>query len=597
MNVVIFGATQSGKSTLAGYIASFAQSDVEFNHIVLRNKRYIEDMEIGGFKDEMAYISFVSMDRDELRRNVHKDTIGTTKRIHRKRIISKGSECEQAQKLILIDTPGVRGCAEGRYTGIFEGDVGICLLSAADLMEYAECVRSGWEGVGKKKKILYDKKLFDAIRFWCIYKGCDSLVIAISKVDTLEYDPSGIQQLCDLVSGVLKEYEIPMIPIVPIAVCLKGTPGNYVRYGHNIFLSDKDNKTGALMSQAFKKARAVEDTNRGSTEKSMDPKKILASVNRLCKIKNGPGYALRVKILSGTISRDSKLIIGPVRTKADEKVLLTGSIKSLKEEGDVKMIEQLTAGTIGGIAFFDVRADEEARSLSSFTNTKRQDITNFRMLKTTILTDDVVKTGDMVELNVADEELNESARLAIKNILPKDTIQFLWFGKKLLGDVISLHKEHGYWYLSLYNVNQNYRKANGPFMIPMTNENSMLDIECPVILQLPRWYSRNKKQRSLTTFVDFSLKDLHTVNWPTKYILKLIIEGECSYHQEEIEAILEMSVKIGSDSYTIEKSVKTEKDLRNALRILRKFIRDEGICKYALYFEKSLNQNNSPNKQ
>lgn len=593
MNVVIFGATQCGKSTLAGYIASSTQSDAEFNQTVLRNKRYIEDMEIGGFKDEMAYISFVSMDRDELRRSAHQDTIGTTKRIHRKRIISKGIGCEQAQKLILIDTPGVRSCAEGRYTGIFEGDVGICLLSALDLMGYAEGVRSNWKGVDEKKIFLFEKRLFDAIRFWCIYKGSDSLVIAISKVDMLNYDPSCIQQLCDLVSDVLKGYGIQTIPIVPISVCLKGTPGDYVRSEHNVFSSDKDDKAEALMPQAFKKVRAIEDANQGRIEGSEDSRKICASVDRLCKIKNSSGYALRVKILSGTISRDSKLIIGPVRTEADEKVLLTGQIKSLKEEGEVKTIGQLTTGTIGGIAFSDVRADEEARSLSAFPNTRRRDIAKFKVLKTTILTDSMVKMGDMIELIVADEELNESARLAMENILPKDAIQFLWFGKKLSGHVVSLYKEHGCWHMSLYNVDPDYRKANGPFIIPMANEESVLDIECPVILQLPRWYSENEKQRSPTTFVNFSLKNLHAVDWAANYVLKVIIEDECFYQQEEIESILEMSVKlkIESDFYTIEKSTVTEKNLGDVLRVLRKFIRDEGICKYALYFEESHNLN------
>lgn len=580
MNVVIFGATQSGKSTLAGYIAASTLNDDEFNQIVLRNKRYIDDMEVGGFKPEMAYTSFVSMDRDELRRSTHQDTMGTTKRTHRKQIIAKDNERAQVQKLILIDTPGVRSCVEGRYTGIFEGDVGICLLSAADLMGYAECARSNWAGIDKKKKFLYDKRLFDAIRFWCIYKGGDSLVIAISKVDTLDYNTSSIQQLCDLISGILQEYGIQSIPIVPIAVNLDGDLGNYVRYEYNIFYPGNGNNITPkpLLPLAFSK---------GKTDNSTNHRRIFASVNRMCKIQNGPGRALRVKVLSGTISSDSKLIIGPVRTKADEKVLLTGAIKSLKEEGDLKITERLPTGTIGGIAFYDVRADEDARSTSSFTSTKRWNITNFRMLKTTIVTDDKVKTGDVLELIVADTELNESARLAMEDILPKDAIQFLWFGKKLLGHVIALYEEQGYWHMLLYNIDPEYRKANGPFMIPLSNEEDILDIDCPVILHLPRWYNKNAKGESLKTFADFSLKDLHSVNWSVSHRLKVIIEDECPYQQESIGTLLEMNVtlKIVENAYIIETNPVTEKNLGVILRKLRVFIRDEGIIKYALYFE------------
>ena len=145
--------------------------------------------------------------------------------------------------------------------------------------------------------------------------------------------------------------------------------------------------------------------------------------------------------------------------------------------------------------------------------------------------------------------------------------------------------------MSLYNVDPDYRKANGPFMVPVANERGVLDIECPVILQLPRWYSEHETQRSLTTFVDFSLKNLHAVDWTADYMLKVVIEDECVYQQEELESILEMSVKLEIERgfYVIEKSFATEQNLGNVLRILRKFIRDEGICKYALYFEESHN--------
>lgn len=579
MNVVIFGATQSGKSTLAGYIAASTLNDFEFNQTVLRNKRHIDDMEVGGFKTEMAYISFISMDRDELRRSTHQDTIGTTKRTHRKQIIAKDNARAQVQKLILIDTPGVRSCVEGRYNGIFEGDVGICLLSALDLMSYAEYARSNWIGFDKKKKFLYNKRLFDAIRFWYVYKGGDSLVIAISKVDTLDYNSVRIEQLCDLVSGILQEYGIEPIPIVPIAVNLDGDLGNYVRREYNIFspVNGKDSTIKPLLPLAFSKGKTDDSTNHG---------RIFASVNRLCKIRNGPGRALRVKVLSGTISSDSKLIIGPVLTKADEQVMLTGTIKSLKGEGDPKITERLSTGTIGGIAFSDMREDADARSPSSFTNTKRWNITNFRMLKTTIVTDDEVKTGDILELIVADAELNGSARLAIENLLPKDAIQFLWFGKKLLGHIVSLYEEQGCWHMLLYNIDLEYRKANGSFMIPVSHEEDMLDIDCPVMLHLPMWYSKNTKGESLKTFVDFTLKDLSDVDWSARNRLKVVIEGECLYQQESIETILEMSVtlKIEANTYIIETGQVTEKNLGDFLRKIREFIRDEGIIKYALYF-------------
>lgn len=584
MNVVIFGATQSGKSTLAGYIAASTQSDTEFNQSVLRNKRYIDDMEVGGFKQEMVYTSFVSMDRDELRRSAHQNTIGTTKHTHRKRIIAKDTTHEWPQKLILIDTPGVRSCVEGRYTGIFEGDVGICLLSATDLTDYAECVSSNWVGTDKQKKFLYDKRLFDAIRFWCIYKNSNSLVIAISKVDKLDYNSSRIQQLSELVSSILEEYGIQQVPIVPIAVQLDGNLGNYVRHEYNVFRPGEKTNTDviSLVPLAFSK---------GKLSKSNSQKEIFASVNRLCKIKNGSGHALRVKVLSGTISSSSKLIIGPVRTRADETVRLTGPIKSLKEEDDVDTTERLTTGTIGGAAFSYVCIERDIQHVHSSLNTKRWDISDFRMLKTTILTDAAIKEGDAVELIVADEELNESARLAMENILPKDAIRFLWFGKKLLGHVIALYEKDSCWHMLLYNINPEYRKANGPFIVPLANEKGILDIECPVILQLPRWYTSSATHGSPTTFLDFSLKDLYTINWSKNYTLKVAIEDECAYQQEDVEAMLEMSVtlRLNGDTYTIEASHVTKENMGKILRTIRKFIRDEGICKYALYFEEGSN--------
>ena len=67
-NFVIFGATQSGKSTLAGYVVSHTLDDQAFNKAVQQNKRKIEKMEIGEMTKDMVYVSFASLDRDELKK-------------------------------------------------------------------------------------------------------------------------------------------------------------------------------------------------------------------------------------------------------------------------------------------------------------------------------------------------------------------------------------------------------------------------------------------------------------------------------------------------------------------------------------------------
>ena len=131
-NIVIFGPTQSGKSTLIGYLASRCYSENDFNREVKKRINLIKALNIGEFKKDMVLPSFVSIDRDELMRFPNKNAIGTTKKIHRQRISIASTPLNNIS-FIFIDTPGTRLTLYEKYKGIFEGDIGVCVISCIDV--------------------------------------------------------------------------------------------------------------------------------------------------------------------------------------------------------------------------------------------------------------------------------------------------------------------------------------------------------------------------------------------------------------------------------------------------------------------------------
>ena len=237
-NIVIFGPTQSGKSTLIGYLASRRYSNEDFNREVKKKIKLIKALNVGEFRKDMVLPSFVSIDRDELMRLPNQNAIGTTKKVHRQRI-SIESAISNNISFIFIDTPGTRLTLYEKYKGIFEGDVGVCVLSCIDVDKWIA------ELDDDQNDKLW-RRLFEPIQFWSIYKDPQKLIVVLSKVDCLKQNSQSIKSsLKDMLENLnkeLKSISTNILPPLPIGIEIEQEGDNYVVSDINIYRIDEHYK-------------------------------------------------------------------------------------------------------------------------------------------------------------------------------------------------------------------------------------------------------------------------------------------------------------------------------------------------------------------
>lgn len=574
-NFVIFGSTQSGKSTLAGYIASDALSDQEFNNAVAQNKRLIEKMGVGPMTKEMVYVSFASLDRDELRKCRDTDSIGTTKRTHRKSVLLTSEEKTQDQKLIMIDTPGVRSESKERYMGIFEGDIGICMLNIRDLENYV--AYSDNDNFAKRSA---DRRLFDPIRFWCAYKRIQDLVIVVSQIDRVQFDEDKIKQAVCLIRNKLVEYGLNavQVPIIPISIRLRIKDGVFQREVYNV-------KYVNMYPSEYKNALLPTIVEKGIFSRYPPDSNFFASISNLYRIKNGNGFAFRIKVLNSTISLDSRVIIGPLKHSQNKTLhYVTGKIKSLKDENEGRITQSIATGSIGGVCFSDVY-DASFSSQPSFS--KMVPVEDYKVLRTTVMVEGEFRSGNAITLKIPDDELGESSFLAINQLLPKETLSFFWFGKRIVADVVELYHEKDFWFMTLCPLTSAYQNATGQFTVPLGFINKRHpSLETLVILPLIQ--RGNGITTSFQNYVDFTIEDVRLVPNDAPHNIHLRLQtDDFDYLCEDFMTRLEDDkvIEISSSEKLISINHFSFETLGYILKVIRHFIRDNNISEYDLRLE------------
>lgn len=583
-NFVIFGSTQCGKSTLAGYIVSHTLDDQEFNKAVQQHKKVIEDMDIGEMTKDMVYISFTSLDRDELKKCSRKrncntpalNSIGSTKRTHRKMFLMDDKDSRQSQRLIMIDTPGMRSEAKERYMGIFEGDVGICMINILDIESYIAC-----ENTDQLRINNYERRLFDPIRFWCAYKKIQNLIIVISKIDNVEFDANRINTAIHIVSEKLREFGLnsQLIPIIPISIRIYMNNENYIREEHNV--SEISNNYTPMQPTTLLSMIAQKGRHFYINEHT----ELFASVSGLYKIKDRRGHAFRIKVLQDVVRMNSKVTIGPLKhIKSNTLCYITGKIKSLKEESEQDTVPYLNAGSIGGIGFsavHDVEYDSPPLS-------KMHELVEYKVLKTTVLTSDHYLSGDSITISVPDDELSTSSLLALNQLLPKESVNFFWLGKRIISEIIEIYHSQNKWYITLCPLVNDYKNSIGNFTVPVDQNGSIPKLECLVVLQLLQ-NGTNKMLSSYRNYVSFTLEAIHNYFIDGQYGIYFSTESE---DLEYVADDFEINLANVAPTYTINRMDNERSELivynvtydniEGVLKAIRGVVRDNGLIGYCL---------------
>lgn len=456
-SVVIFGPTQVGKSTLAGYLVSFRLSDQEFDRRAEKLKRNIESEGINlRYAAEMILPSFISTDRDEFSRFPNSDAIGTTKRIHRVRaylpLIEDGelsSNQSDDIELLYIDTPGTHTRLTEKYRGIFEATAGLFMMASNDLegIEYEDI--EGYPDVKGKGRI---QKYIGPLMFWFASKLNTPLVVVLSKIDRAKE----IQELISKARLIIHKaadrinLEITDIPVIPISILVEQQNyGHYKRKEINILEGDGDSKS--LME-------ALNNVLSRAT-KATDQQAFFSSPEKIVRTSENDELAIRQAVIDGEIRPGDSISILPVKNKKGSYITeISGSVKTVREE-KTKNYDVLSQGWIGGII---------PKGLYSLNSRDRVELSNIKLLKTSILTkkDIEYRKGLYLQIMLRKDELSLDDILIIERMLPKEQISIIWFDKPITVSLLHRQIDEKYIIILVSPLTDMERASLGYFVLP-----------------------------------------------------------------------------------------------------------------------------------
>lgn len=529
-NIVIFGSTQSGKTTLLGYLSTGMLRNPQFNEEVLKNLKFIrnitidDEFNIGNpykpteVNKDVILPSFVSLDKNELKKFTNQNTEGTTKRIHHKQLTICMSERDDKKinqnenenvTCTFVDVPGFRQRLSDKYRGFFEGDIGIAVLKLSELVALYELVNKSSTSEIMNEIDAYEGRLFEPIRVWCDYRSPSRLVIVVSQIDQSlkkglifgEEQAKTLQRIdiskaIECIKMFVKEYNRGIdIPISPISIRITSEPNIKEHHRMSVFFrreavniyesGDKLPGSGTLISCLKKIMPLTVDNNNRLFS--------MASVNKVMKtvVDGSPKTVLDIHALHGVIRKSDKIWMGPIMDKQyNEIVFAQCEIASLKADGAAAPSEILLEGNIGGIIFKHIQGAENAckYNLSHISGES-----NISILKSTILFSGKVLKGDIVELEINECDyiningvVDEIYCRVLPSIMPFDQVYLFWYGKKVAVNIVEIIFENNKLRLSAI-VSNVEKKSFGQFAVPC-DEKDVIKHKDNVLLAIPRQY-------------------------------------------------------------------------------------------------------------
>lgn len=548
-NIVIFGATQSGKTSLLGYLATAMLRHPQLNDEILqkfkliRNLTISDDFHIGNpydpvnVKADVILPSFVSLDKDELRRfSEGESSEGTTKRIHRKQLticISERNEDRTLQNenanipCTFIDVPGFRQRLSDKYLGFYEGDVGIAVLKLSELLRLWNLLQSNQSS---EEELKLERRLFEPIRIWCSYRSASRLMIVISQIDrswdyTLSKEAALDQQIKEIEKAIecIQLYIAPFckdttIPIAPISINWHREPNTKKRHRMKIFfhrieeniytaLPEKHLPGDGTLIQCLNMIMPQQQPARNRAFS-------MASVNRPMRavVNNSPQTALNVRAHHGSIHQSEKLYMGPVRDKRTDMVIYTEcQVESLKADGALSPSDTLWEGNVGGIIFKTIRNVDDGTEYHLDSYPEKSDIA---ILKSTLLFSDQIKCGDVLKLEFLKDDyitigggIDEIYSRILPSLMPFDQLSLFWYGKMIAVNVVEIIKLENRYRISVL-ISKDEQRSTHQFVLPCKSDNTLKHCE-NVLIAIPHsFYSSGKTIKETYTYVNAAVMDI-----------------------------------------------------------------------------------------
>ena len=534
-NIVIFGPTQSGKTTLLGYLATAMLRHPYFNEEVYHNLKLIkklaetDEFNIGDPRNpefvntDVILPSFISMDRNELRKFRNGSTEGTTKQLHRKQVAicmtsQERFEEEQSENetvsCTFLDLPGFRTKISDKYRGFFEGDVGIAVIKLSEVIDLHNAILdTDYEKADKLRR-----RLIEPLRVWCDYRSPNKLVVAISQIDRMSQFED-IETAVNCVKEELRSFNRNCnIPISPISVRIINVPNKkpnakmqrfFTRQELNIYHPVRPEPEplpgdGPLIT-CIKNILPPKSSDVASFS--------LGSVHRVMRttVKGTQKTVLEIQAKHGAIHINDNILLGPVYNKtSDEYTFVNCEISSLKADGVQNPSTILFEGNVGGAIMKEIKDVNGGRPLLLSHVTSKSDLS---ILKSTI-----IYTGNRVDGNIITLEIKKSEHTTTDNsidyvystilhsLMPNDLAVVFWYGKKIQANIVELMFDEKAIRLSLL-LSKSEGKAVGFFSLPCDEDKKILH-EDNVLFAIPKSHyddSDQQKNQSIYTYISATL--------------------------------------------------------------------------------------------
>lgn len=530
-NIVIFGPTHSGKSTLLGYLITYDMSEDEYYRSNLKIKRKIEQ-EGTKYRADRVLAYYVDKGKDEREVNSKQyKSKGTSKRIH----IEK-TALDIKLNCMFIDTPGSDIAWKHKYEGLFLGDIGVFIIEIGRLIELSRKV------IGSSAYTMIYNQLFSPLYLWKHYKRMKRLIIVISKIDLALYSPYAIKRAENIMHSIdiLED-----VPIVPVSIDVSQ------RKSYNIMENKKiDWYFGNSLIKEIKKMLDKEQ------EENVEDSTLFAHIEKIIsRTKSNNRPAVRIKVLNGEIHEKDEICLGPFKLNG-KSILVQGRVFSLKNETR-GLVKKLTKGDIGGIIFSKLWYGRNSIKL-----------VDVELKRTSMIYQDFegCRKGNLLYFNIGKGNLTNELMNYLSNISVGCRLNLIWFGK-----IISMHLLNLMENSVQYNIVLMNTSSESMFILPIKENGKLL-------------YEQFVLQLADRLFVNAYLSDLEMISEQSKKKVIFTFEGETANTNilKSVGLELEFSYNSETNETIIKWNDLTEESIKRVMDSTKKFLKSRRIKDYKI---------------
>jgi len=400
---------------------------------------------------------------------------------------------------------------------------------------------------GDKYENMYNR-IFRPLFAWFSVqrKAVTSLIIALSKIDTINYNRIKIEQATRIIHSIERFKNVPVCPV---------SINTLNRESYHI-LNDKSQK-----ANWFKDEKALDELLKRCVEtKSNDHGFFVGYIDTKRKPKKQNKDVLRIRVLRGKLSENDTIAIGPViiTNQADNTpVFLDGLVKSVRPQDPTGSVIELEPGCIGGVAFEKLthKSSRHSYSLKEVrTNSLSMmfDANSYGVVKGNLLT---------VKINSKDKEVLQKIKLSAD-------LSLIWFGKFVSVRVVGFHAINDDIYCTLFKTQ---RSNDEVFVVPVNEQDAYKFLYYKFALQT---YDK--------TLVPVNLKEVSILSTSNDISISITISSQFLLEPEDIANYFkenpqcQINVDSNNKVYVLFDSV-CGLDMFNIIKAARNFTNDYQI--------------------